>query len=196
MKSNSFWGFAFNPFTRIAGWQAFLLGLVFVAASGTFGTMSRVAFDGVLDVHTGGNLTYGLSFMMLAIDIVSVVIIMWLTGVIISRTVRFVDILGTMTLARAPLLIAALVGLTLPLPPVEVIMLDPSAVFKSWPMIVFGVVAGVTVIWHVALMYNAMRVSCGVRGAKLTVAFIFALIVAEALSKVAITIAIKHLFAI
>lgn len=39
-------GLMINPFTRVAGWQAFSLGLVFIILMGIIGTYSNVSFDG------------------------------------------------------------------------------------------------------------------------------------------------------
>ena len=39
MKSNEFWGLLINPFRKVAGWQAFGLGLVFVGVMGTWRSM-------------------------------------------------------------------------------------------------------------------------------------------------------------
>ena len=51
MKSNGFFRLMENPFTRIAGWQAFGLGLVFLVVSGIIGGFGNVVFDGVIDSH-------------------------------------------------------------------------------------------------------------------------------------------------
>lgn len=46
MKSKEFWHLLINPFRRIAGWQAFGVGVLFVVVMGLVGTWADVAFDG------------------------------------------------------------------------------------------------------------------------------------------------------
>jgi hypothetical protein len=40
-----------NPFTRIAGWQAFGLGMIGLILMGIMSSINGTAFDGVLDMH-------------------------------------------------------------------------------------------------------------------------------------------------
>ena len=84
MKSNEFLGLLINPFRKVAGWQAFGLGLVFVGVMGVVGTLAHVAFDGALDMHLTENLTYAQSFLYLGISVASVVLVLWLAGLMIA----------------------------------------------------------------------------------------------------------------
>ena len=188
MKSNEFWGLFINPFRKVAGWQAFGLGLVFVGVMGVVGTLAHVAFDGALDMHLTDNLTYAQSFLYLGISLASVVLVMWLAGVMIAKQVRFIDILGTMTLAKAPFLLLAVVGLFTTAPDLTQITQNPMAVFSSVSLsfIVLLVLSLPVMVWSIALMYNGFKVSCGVQGSKLTLAFILGLFTAEIVSKLAL----------
>jgi hypothetical protein len=186
MKNKDIFSFMFNPFTRIAGWQAFGLGLVFVISMGVIGTYSNVSFNGALDAHFVQHMTFISSLSLLAIDLISLILIMWITGLIISKGFRFIDILGTMTLAKAPLIIIAFAGYfnttifqnTIPKNPVEM--------FQSISFIMIMIVSLFSIIWNITLLYNALRISCDVKGTKLTIAFIIALVVSEAVSQIVI----------
>jgi len=186
MKSNEFWGLLINPFRKVAGWQALGLGLVFVGVMGLVGTLGYVAFDGALDMHLVQNLTYAQSFLYLGISVASVVLVMWLAGLMIAKQVRFIDILGTMTLAKAPFLLLAVVGLFTTAPDLTQITQNPMAVFSSVSFIVLLVLSLPVMVWSIALMYNGFKVSCGVQGSKLTLAFILGLFTAEVVSKLAL----------
>lgn len=186
MKSNEFWGLFINPFRKVAGWQAFGLGLVFVGVMGVVGTLAHVAFDGAFDMHLTDSLTYAQSFLYLGISLASVVLVMWLAGVMIAKQVRFIDILGTMTLAKAPFLLLAVAGLFTTAPDLTQITQNPMAVFNSVSFIVLLVLSLPVMVWSIALMYNGFKVSCGVQGSKLTLAFILALFTAEIVSKLAL----------
>ncbi len=186
MKSNSFWGLIFNPFTRIAGWQAFAAGLVIAALTGIVGTLSGVMFDGVIDAHLSLRVDYLTAYICFVFDIVSIVVVMWITALIVSRDFRFIDILGTMTLARAPMLLVAFAAFFAS----PFSDLDPAAIVANpisllTPgMIIFMIFSIACTIWHIALIYNAMKVSCNIGGAKLAVSVVIAVLLAEVLSKV------------
>ena len=131
MKSKEIFSLMLNPFTRIAGWQAFGVGLVFVIFTGIICTFSHVAFDGVIDMHLVKKLTLFQSFEFLAIDLLSVVSIMIITGFIISKSFRIIDILGTLTLSRTPFIILAFAGYFTVSPDINEIIKNPYIVFQS-----------------------------------------------------------------
>ena len=186
MKSKDIFSLILNPFTRIAGWQAFGVGLMFVILTGIICTFSKVAFDGVIDMHLVKRLTLLQSFEFLAIDLISLVTIMTATGFIISKSFRIIDILGTMTLSRSPLLILAIAGYFTISPDINEIIRDPILVFQSVSFIIIILLSIPVTIWSIILMFNALKVSCGINGNKLGSAFIIALLVAEVISKILI----------
>lgn len=185
MKSNSILSLLINPFTRIAGWQAFGLGLVFIALMGFIGSSNGIAFDGVFDMHMFEN-TVQQAFTFLAIDLVSVVLVMWVTGLIVSKNFRFIDILGTMTLAKAPFLILAIYGYFTTAPDLSEIYKDPYAILQSTSFVIMIVLSLPVMIWSITLMFNALRISCDLKGSSLTVAFIIALFLSEIIAKLLI----------
>lgn len=184
MKNKDFWGLMLNPFTRIAGLQAFGLGLVFVVLMGIIGTYGNVSFDGAIDMHLAKQMTFTYSFSLLAIDITCVVLVMWIAGLIISKNFRFVDILGTMTLAKAPFILLAIAGFFTKAPDMAEVMKNPMVILSSASFLALIIFTVPVLIWSIALMYNALKISCGVEGSKLTVAFIIAILVSEAISKI------------
>ena len=186
MKTNETFGLMINPFRRIAGWQAFGLGLVFVLLMGFVGTYSRVSFDGVLDVHLVQQITVIHSFSLLAIDIFSLVFVMSLIGFTISKSFRLVDILGTMTLAKAPLIIFAVAGYFSKTNDSMEILKNPNLFYQSPPLIILTILTIPVLIWNITLMYNALKISCDVKGPKLNIAFIIAVILSEIVSKILI----------
>jgi len=193
MKSKHIWELMINPFTRIAGWQAFGLGLVFVVLTGIIGTYGNIIFDGVLDMHTGGKMTLICSFIILGIDILSIVAVMSIVGMITSRNFRFIDILGTMTLARAPFLLLAIAGFFTVSPDLSQVTTNPYIIFCSPTFVMLICLAMPVVVWNITLLYNALKVSCDIKGSKLTVAFIIGIFVSEVISKLLIYIITKNL---
>lgn len=185
MKNKHVFEQLINPFTRIAGWQAFGLGMVFVVAMGFLGAYNSIAFDGVIDMHMF-DITIQQSFLYLGIDLVSLVLVMWITGLIVSKNFRFIDILGTITLAKAPFLILAIAGFFTTTPDLSEIYKNPYVIFQSTSFIILLVLSLPVIIWSITLTYNALKVSCDIKGSKLTIAFIIAMLISEIVSKVLI----------
>ena len=176
----------FNPFTRIAGWQALVLGLTIAVLSGIIGTYGNVVFDGALDAHIVESVNFKTSFLLLAINIVSISAVMYAVALIIAKGTRFVDILGTMTLARAPYLVTAILGLFVTPIPTMTLIENPMIILTQPMYLLFSLLALPIIFWMIALMFNAFKVSTGAKGGKLIAGFIIGLIVAEVVSKVVI----------
>lgn len=186
MKSKEVFGLLINPFTKIAGIQAFGLGLVFMVLMGIVGAQNGVAFDGVVDIHFGNELTLYDSFLYLAIDLVCLIAVMWAAGQFVAKNFRLIDLLGTMTLAKAPMLLMALAGYFIVLPDSDVLLKDPTAVFRYSSVVVVVLLSLPIMIWNIALMYHAFRVSCDVKGIKLGITITLGILAAEILSKLLI----------
>jgi len=185
MKSNN-WNLIWNPFTRVAGWQAFWVGMVIVVASAVLASYGNLLFDGAIDAHFGNDVGIVQSLAVTGISLLSVVVAMYLAALIISKSVRFIDILGTMTLARAPFLLLAIISPFVSYPTVDQLLQDPVVLFKYPWSLLFILISLPVIVWFIALMYNGFKVSTGAKGTKLVIAFIVALLVAEVLSKVCI----------
>ena len=179
------WKWVYNPFERIAGWQALVIGVVIMALTAVAGKFSHLAFDGVLDAHPA---TFDLSasFAMQTVNFLVSFLSMWLAGVIFSKTkLRAIDVAGTMALARTPMLPVALLSF---LPVVPASPYDIAHVF------VFFLISIPFIIWMIALMYNAYSVSCNLKGTRAILSFIGALVVAEIVSKLIFIFLLGSLF--
>ena len=186
MKSRSNLGLLVNPFTRIAGLKAFGIGLLAVVLMGVVGALSGIAFNGVLDVHFVPEISFAESFAYLGIGILSVVLVMYVVALIASKNVRFVDVLGTMTLAKAPYLVVSFFGFLTTPPDISALLQNPLTFELPIGFILITILIIPFTVWYVAMMYNALKVSGNLKGRRLVVSFIIGLIVAEILSLVAI----------
>jgi len=186
MKKNNNWDLLWNPFIRLAGWQAFGVGIIIVLISAVLASCGNLAFDGAIDAHFGDNITIAQSLLVTGISLLSVVLSMYVIGLIISKNFRFVDILGTMTLARAPFLILAVLSLFATSPDVEQVLQNPMIVLDYPSFLVLGIISVPIIVWYIALMYNGLKVSTGTKGTKLTIGFIGGILVAEVISKLLI----------
>lgn len=180
MKNN--WKLLYNPFDRIAGWKAFLAGLPIVCATVVLGWLTDTVAYG-LEVKTGGGISLEKDFIFTGVGLACTVIIMYVVGLIFSKGVRFQDILGTVTLARAPYILSPLVGL-LADPDLDIQMEEMMQTGNmgaiNWSSILFiSLFAIVVSVWAVALLYHAFRTSTGLKGGKCAGLFIFSLIASE-----------------
>lgn len=187
MKNRNFWQLVRNPFTRVAGWQAFLLGILIVLLSAAFGKYANLLFDGAIDAHYyNKDLTLVHALCVSVVDVVSIFVVMTIGAFILTKKFRVIDILGTMTLARAPFLLLAILALFVHQPEYSQIMTNPMVIFTYPMFLVFTLFSLPVLVWVIALTYNAFKVSTGMSGGKLIATFIGSLIVAEIISKVLI----------
>jgi hypothetical protein len=150
-----------------------------------FGAYSQVVFDGVIDVHfQSTDLVNTLS--LVGISLASLIVVFWLAGLIVAKPFRFIDLAGTLTLAKAPFLIMALTGFLATPPDMESILNNPMVIVQDPGFLGVLILSLPVMVWSIVLMHNAYKVSCGLKGSTLTISFIIALFVAEAVSKLLI----------
>jgi len=195
MKRKEFLKMIFvNPFEKIAGWQALGLGLILVVLTALIGSAKGTYFDGALDTHFSGNpYPFWICCVMLAIDLAALIIMFLTAGVIFSKNFRIIDVIGTNFLAKGSALFLALTAF-IPIPDAvsnalkdpKLLMENPYIVFTSFTFILQTVLSILILIWYIALLYNAFKVSLNIRKKGKVVVFIFMLIIAEIVSAISI----------
>jgi len=185
----------FDPFSRVRGGKALIIGLAAIVLTGLLGSLSNTHFDGVLDTHVGARAPRWFFVSEGIIDWLCLFGVLLLAGILASkRSFRTLELLGTQALARWPNLLICV----LTLPPAfqrgaEMIVSQfrqGSMDFRGPDVIVFFAVTAAMVpftcctIW---LMYRSYATSFGLRGGKAVGTFIAALLVAEILSSLAIS---------
>jgi hypothetical protein len=168
----------FNPFKYIAGFKSLIAGWIIILITAFIAYYSHTHFDGAIDVHKGHKIYpvwYFVAEPLLAWGIV--VIVFFAAGKFFSSSaIRFIDIAGTFAFARWPFFFLAITNFIKP-DIKDVMHLSPLTYVCAFISLGFSV-------WIVALMYNAFKVSCNIKGQKSVWVFIGALLIAEALSKV------------
>jgi hypothetical protein len=182
----------FNPFIRIAGTRALIMGLLMMAITAVVCYYSTTHFDGVIDAHTGRATRMYVYFIEPLVDWGLVTLLFYIAGKIFSRSsIRFIDVAGTQALARWVMLFTAAIGFFVVAPDTAhgvdelVKSIQPS-------MIIIGLVEMVFAIWMIALMYNAFTISCNLKGGKAIGIFIVTLLAAEILSSFVLHQLYKH----
>lgn len=194
----------FNPFLRIAGMKAFAISLIFLVASALLAWAFATNFDGALDIHFGGKSSLQAHTVMILIDAGALVLAFYLLAVVLTKgKTRFVDILGTVTLARFPLVLAPLLNIDnintrigdkilygmrdkIGSAAIGDIHCQPCTIstFEYVYLIMSILLTLLMIIWYVALLYRAYTVSSNLKGAKAIISFIVGLILAEILSSI------------
>ncbi len=179
MKNN--WQLLYNPFTKIAGWRAFFIGLPIVCLTVILGWLTGTAAYG-LEIKTG-EFSLGEGFLATGTGLACTIVVMYLIGLIFSKGVRFQDIAGTVVLARAPYILSPLLGLagggSFGNEVTEAVRtLDLSLI--DWGQVIWISILSLAVsVWAIAMLWNAFRISTNLKGAKAVLLFILALLLSE-----------------
>lgn len=182
-RENQIRTWLFNPFIYIAGFKSLLIGIAMMAISAWVGFLNNSHFDGVLDMHRAMAAQFHIFLLEVVIDWVSISLVLFVLGVILSKSkIRLVDVFGTQALARWPMIPAVILMVFIP----DVKDMDLSDIQSMNGLIVPAMVMLLFIIWFIALMFNAYKISCNLEGAKLKASFIGGLILAEILSKILI----------
>lgn len=180
MKSN--WKLLYNPFTKVAGWKAFFIGLPIVCLTVVLGWLTGTAAYG-LEIKSGGDFPLWEGFLATGTGLACTIVVMYLIGLIFSKGVRFQDIAGTVMLARAPYILSPLLGLVgggnFGVEVMEAVRtLDLSLI--DWGRLGWiSIISLVISVWAIAMLWHAFRISTNLKGTKAVLLFILALLLSE-----------------
>jgi hypothetical protein len=194
--NKSIWNYLFRPFLYIAGGKSLCLGVIVLLVMTFLGYWSFTVFDGVLDAHylrldKPIPLLHHV-YCVFGSWAVSV-LVFYIMALLVSKVkTRFIDIAGTLAIAKIPCILEAIVGF---IPAVHlsfgqnvetITVQDTLAMLQNnivW-ILFLSVICLITLVWTIFLMYNAYSVSANIKGTKGILSFIGALLISEILSKV------------
>ncbi|MDH6533827.1 hypothetical protein D0T51_02355 [Parabacteroides sp. 52] len=165
-KLNLLW----NPFIRIAGYQALAWGVVGCIVSIWISYLSKYHYHGLL--HFGPapkNTLLCFALEHLVVWLVPAILFL-LGGFFFSKSrIRIVDVFGTVLFAQLPLIFMNLISLLPPmqrmnnmdfnLPPME-LMNQPGLLLGIW----LALVSLVFLVWTLIWMFHALKVSSNLKG--------------------------------
>jgi hypothetical protein len=135
-----------------------------------------------------------MAFSLQAIGLAIIVLVMWFIALLSAKHVRFQDILGTVTLAKYPLILAAIVSLAFgnqlaafsdKLMSMTVSqMVNEITLSDSEPLLAFSMLLLPIIVLEIALLFNAFRVSTNLKGSKSAVLFIVIILISEIITNV------------
>lgn len=205
MKSKETFSFLINPFVRIAGGKALSIGLIVFVVSILLAYCGNMVFDGVVDAHFSKDINLLRAFIIPTVALVIFIVSLYIAGRLLSKSsIRFIDVAGTVTLARAPYL---LISLAVLIPGVydynvtiaQNLLTQSFSEISVMQWLVFFLFIAVTMIasiWFVILAYKAFSVSCNISGSKGIIGYIVALLFSEIVAGVVIYQLSKHFFAV
>lgn len=185
---NSTLNLLINPFTKIAGWKAFVIGSLVLSTIVFVGYVNDICFPGTISIKYSSELTLTSATLQQMISLLPMILLVYLSGLLFSKNVRFQDALGTITLARFPYIFVALSGFftgyisedTL----VKSILDKTFRIQDHFGLLIFSFICLIFSIWVVILSYNAFKVSTNIKGAKSIVIFIVIAVLSEAISNI------------
>ena len=188
---NSKWNWVYNPFEKVAGWKAFGIGIVVSAITTIVGYFGDTVFYGI-SVKVIPNITWGMAFSLQALGLAVTVAIMYIAALLFAKRVRFQDILGTVTLAKYPLILMSLLSLIFgsKLASIDVNkIINNEITFTDYNLLfVFGIISIIVMVWVIALLYNAFKVSTNLKGVKCGVLFTVIILISEIVTMVLVSV--------
>jgi hypothetical protein len=174
------WKILFDPFARHGGGRAAVLGVA-LSLAGLAASRLGLRFDGFLDVHLAGAApawTRAVADQVVALPLGALVF--WACARVAGGRGRLVDDLGVVGVARVPTLLVGLcTWATLRVSP------GPLVGLRLF-LVVIPALLGLG--WTVALLYAGHANASGLRGARLGLSLFAAIVVAEVVSKVALSL--------
>ena len=194
------WKWVYNPFEFIAGWKAFGIGFIILCIITVIGYFGNTVFYGI-SIKMVSSVTWSGAFFLQILGLAVTVLVMWITALIFAKHTRFQDILGTVTLAKYPLIFAVIAFLlfsnrmtefTEKIMSVNIYeIINVITISDYILLLVFSIISIIIIVWEIALLFNAFRVSTNLKGMKSGVLFTAILLISEIITNVLVAIFYK-----
>lgn len=184
--------FILHPFRYLGGWPSVAVGSAIVLISAVVSSLSGVHFPDVLSVKVGSTFSFIDLLKQAFANWLVLATLFYIAGLLFSQTKpRFVDVAGTLAVARFPYLLASFSGfggallefgnyiIARQLTPQQVPTISISVIIIAILLLILQIAL---TVWMVALMYQAFAVSVNLKGGKCTTVFIVALFAAVVIS--------------
>lgn len=181
-----------NPFQKIAGFKALIFGIIILLTSSYMGVLAKLYFLGPLTIINATAVvkqSREIGFLLLAYQ--NIICLLLLTTlffiaakILQNKKIRLIDFLGTLSLARFPLLFfTVIVSFARRMNP-TILDFDmsqgiPLHAHSSIGFVILAVTGMALIVWEIILYFYAMKESSGLVGKKLWLGFIISLIVSE-----------------
>lgn len=182
--------FLLNPFQKIAGWKALLLGMITIVLTSLLALKAKLYFLGPMSTLNASvlgqlNIRYPLGLILyqnIMCWLVLSIVLMITAKVLQKHKIRIIDFLGTVALARIPTLIATFYLMILRIGYPSVLAIDLSHGYQlhySIAQYIFMIPVIILAIWQAVIYFYAFKESSGLTGKKLILGFLVGVILAE-----------------
>ena len=164
----------FNPFERIAGYEALVIGIIGIAVSSLLSFLTKTHANGMLNYGPGSDNEFWVFAVENIVRWLVPAMIFYVSGFIFTKShIRIVEVLGTTAFAKLPLVAAMALFFTPPMR--DILSIDASslnsvrAIVENINIVALMFVSSLLlffIVWSFIWLYNAMSVSCNLKGVK------------------------------
>jgi len=181
----------YNPFELFSERQLLIFGLLMLVVGSFIGYLFNGRFDGIVDLHFVALTELPEVFIDNCINTLLLTVFLFLYGLTINTKTRIIDLLNTALIARIPLYVLPFFNVNnlIITTTDNLVQMANTNSFESMTitdtiiLLVFGVMALVTLVWFAILLWNGFRVATNAKGTKKVVLFIVVVLAAEIVSK-------------
>jgi hypothetical protein len=177
------WRFLISPYDQLSTQTAWLIAAAVVIGSVAASRLG-IRFDGALDMQ---KVSEAPSLFLAIFDNINAIAVtgclMWLSSLLANKQGRIVDFVVFIAIARVPLVIAGVLLGAL-MPPPEEILAQASANQLNVGLILLSVILALpSLVWFLVLLFQAFKISSGMKGIRLGISFTVAILAAEIATK-------------
>jgi hypothetical protein len=185
-----FFSLLINPYQKIAGVAALILGVGIILIISYLGSIAKIYFPGLLGILNSSmmkNPSIGTNFLFLLYQNAVIWLVLTLLFIVAAKicqqkSIRIIDFMGTVALSRFPyLLLTGFLALMRVENPrfMDVGMENGLQLKPSLLAISFSSVVIICAVWHVVTYLYALKESSGLSGKKLWISFIACILIGE-----------------
>jgi len=186
----------FNPFKRYSERQLLLFGGITAVVGVVCASLTNTHFDGVLDTHFGKDVSLKTAAIQSIINIISIVLIFYPMGKLINSKTRVIDIINLSLIVKIPAYFMMPLNINnwayLKTEPLLNSLSDPFNLQFTTELTLFlaisTILALLVFVWLIVLLFNGFKVATNLKATKHIIMFIIAIIVAEIVSKVLLSL--------
>jgi hypothetical protein len=185
-----------NPFEKYSTNHLLLVGLLSMGIGSAAGFYFNARFDGVIDLHFVAEVRPYDALLDLVISIGITALALFALGKYNNPKTRFIDLLNASLVAKIPLYVFTVFNYggylfktteKLMKSVQENAMNVPDPAVMA-PILLFGLISIAGLVLSIVLLYNGFKVAANAKGSKMVFGFVIALLAAEILSKIAISL--------
>lgn len=187
-----------NPFEKYAATTLLIVGLCAMVMGWLAGYYFNARFDGVIDLHFVAQTELHEPLADLVISVMMTAIVLFIIGRYINSKTRFIDLLNASLIGKIPFYVLTVFnwnGMIFKsteqlMKSVQENVLAPPDTATLLPILAFSLVALAALVLAIVLWYNGYKVAANAKGNKSVFRFVAALLMAEILSKVFISLVV------